>query len=224
MLASAPTARAELNISRFSVTPSTTEAGGHPNLDVSVAFEPPTADVKDIALHLPAGLTANNRAAPFCSRSTLVGDLCSLKTKVGSVALVGEALGIEATVVRNVYNVRPSGQERLRLGVPLFGSLTRGGLALTLPVNARPGDNGLDVAIAGPPREFAGYTVRIKSVTVRFKGMTKRRIRRTSRPLAFLTNPHSCAPATTVLEATAYVGPPLQVTQSSTFTPTGCAP
>ena len=115
-------AQAALNVSAFSVTPSTTKAGGHPDLTVSESFDPPTADVKQIVLHLPAGLTANARAAPFCRRSYLIADLCPLQTKVGKVSLVGIALGFEAEVARNIYNVKPSGQEALRLGVPLFGS------------------------------------------------------------------------------------------------------
>jgi hypothetical protein len=37
-------------------------------------------------------------------------------------------------VARNIYNLKPIDQEVLRLGVPLFGSVTRGGAALVLPV------------------------------------------------------------------------------------------
>ena len=80
-------AHAALNVSAFSLTPSTTKAGGHPDLTVSESFDPPTSDVKQIVLHLPAGLTANARAAPFCRRSRLVDDLCPLQTKVGKVSL-----------------------------------------------------------------------------------------------------------------------------------------
>jgi hypothetical protein len=71
LLLAAP-AQAALNVSAFSMTPSTTEAGGHPDLTVSETFDPPTSDIKQIALHLPAGLTANAHAALFCRRSYLV--------------------------------------------------------------------------------------------------------------------------------------------------------
>src|SRR6266516_3901240 len=91
-------AQGALSVSAFSMTPSTTKAGGHPDLRVSLSFNPPTTDIKEIALHLPGGLTANARAAPFCSRSYLVADLCPLETKVGQVRLVGVALGLEAEV------------------------------------------------------------------------------------------------------------------------------
>jgi hypothetical protein len=221
-LAAVPRAEAALNLSGFSVTPSTTRAGAHPSLNVSISFSPPTADVKGIALHLPAGLTANAGAAPFCSRGRLVSDLCPLETKVGSVSLVGVALGFEAEAVRNIYNVKPVGAEPLRLGVPVFGTASRGGVALILLVTRRPEDNGLDIAVAGPPREVAGYSIGIKSVGFRIRGTVRRRVKGSVRRRAFLTNPSSCRPATSALGVTAYEGPPAEVTSTSTFTPTGC--
>jgi hypothetical protein len=215
-------AQGALNVSAFSMTPSTTKVRGHPDLKVSESFDPPTADIKEIVLHLPAGLTANARAAPFCSRSYLVADLCPLQTKVGEVGLVGVALGLEAEVARNIYNLKPRGAERLRLGVPLFGSVSRGGAALVLPVRERPEDHGLDVAVAGPPREVAGYSVGIKEITFRLRGTVRARIRGRLRRRALLTNPASCGPASTALDVVAYEGPPPRLTKVSNFTLTGC--
>jgi hypothetical protein len=210
------------NVSRFSVTPSTTQAGGHPNLEVVVAFDPSSSDVRQIALHLPPGLSANSNAAPFCSRSRLLADLCDLGTKVGSVNLVGEALGFEAEAVRNLYNLAPVGQERLRLGVPVFGSLSRGGLALMLPVVAR-ADGGLDLTVAGPPREVAGYEIRIKALGFRIRGVVRKRVRRKVRTRSVLTNPSTCVPANSVLEVSSYDAAAPPVTMTSSFTPSGCA-
>jgi hypothetical protein len=154
---------------------------------VSETFDPPTSDIKQIALHLPAGWTANAHAAPFCRRSYLVADLCPLQTRVGKVSLTGIALGFEAEVERNIYNLKPSGSEALRLGVPLFGSVSRGGAALVLPVTQRPGDHGLDVAVAGPPREAGGYPVALKQITFRLKGSVRARIKGRPRRRALLT-------------------------------------
>jgi hypothetical protein len=215
-------ARAALDVSAFSVTPSTTRAGDHPTLSVSVAFNPPTSDVKAIALHLPAGLVASSRAAPYCPSRRLITDLCPLETKVGSVSLTGIALGFEAEAVRNIYNVKPVGAEALRLGVPVFGTASRGGVALVLPVTRRPQDNGLDITVAGPPREVAGYSVAIKAVSLRIRGTVRRRGRGSGRRRALLTNPRSCGAATTTLEVTAYQGPPAVFTKTSAFTVTGC--
>jgi hypothetical protein len=220
-LFAASPASAAIGISRFAVTPSTTQAGGHPTLDLSVTFDPPTSEVKNIALHLPAGLSASAQAAPSCRSELLVSDLCPLSTKVGTVSLVGEALGFQSEARRNIYNLRPTGAEQLRLGVPIFGSFSRGGIALTLPVTRR-ADGGLDVAIAGPPREVAGYSIRIKQVGFRLYGTVRRKKGRRVRRRAVLTNPSTCRPATTALEITTYDVPPATFTQTSAFTISGC--
>jgi hypothetical protein len=220
-LFAASPASAAIGISRFAVTPSTTQAGGHPTLDLSVTFDPPTSEVKNIVLHLPAGLSASAQAAPPCRSALLLSDLCPLSTKVGTVSLVGEALGFQAEARRNIYNLRPAGAEQLRLGVPIFGSFSRGGIALTLPVTRR-ADGGLDVAIAGPPREVAGYAIRIKQVGFRLYGTVRRKKGRRVRRRAVLTNPSTCRPATTALEITTYDVPPATFTQTSAFTISGC--
>jgi hypothetical protein len=216
-----PTAHSAVSVSRFAVTPSTTQAGGHPTLDLSVTFDPPTSDVRGIVLHLPAGLSANARAAPTCRSELLLSDLCSLSTRVGTVSLVGEALGFQAEARRNIYNLRRAGAEQLRLGVPIFGSFSRGGVALTLPVTRRP-DGGLDVALAGPPREVAGYAIRIKQVGFRLHGSIRTRRKGRLRRRAFLTNPRACGLASTALEITTHDVPPSTFTQASAFTITGC--
>jgi hypothetical protein len=214
-------ASAAPGVSRFSVTPSTTQAGGHPNLDIVISFDPPSSDVRQIALHLAPGLTTNGRAAPFCPRSRLLADLCDLRTKVGSVRLAGEALGFQAEAARNIYNLAPVGKERLRLGVPVFGSLSRGGLALILPVTTR-ADGGLDLTVAGPPREVAGYAIRIKEIGLRIRGVVRKRVRRRVRLRSLLTNPSTCTPAGSVLEVLSYDVSAPPVTMTSSFTPTGC--
>jgi hypothetical protein len=221
VFALAVSAAAAPTVSRFSVTPSTTQAGGHPNLEVVTTFDPPSSDVRQVALHLPTGLSVNAGAAPFCSRGRLLADLCDLRTKVGSVTLAGEALGFEAVAARNIYNLKPVGQERLRLGVPVFGSLSRGGIALMLPVTARP-DGGLDLTVAGPPREVAGYAIRIKEIGFRIRGVVRKKARRKVRIRPLVTNPSSCTPANSVLEVSSYDTTLPPVTMTSSFTPTGC--
>jgi hypothetical protein len=218
-------AQAAVSVSQFAVTPSTTQAGGHPTLTVSTAFEPPSGDVRDFVLRLPPGLTANDGAAPYCSRKRLIPDLCPSATKVGSIGVAGEAFGFEAEVKRNIYNMRPAGSERLRLGISIFGSLTTGGVAATLPVVARP-DGALSIAVTGLPNDFNGVTVKVKRVRIQLKGQVRRRVgrgkRRRVRTRALLTNPRTCQPATSALELVTHETPPTTVTSSSTFVPTGC--
>jgi hypothetical protein len=207
-------------VSGFSVTPSTTQAGGHPNLTVFASFPAPTA-VKTVALHLPAGLSADSRAAPFCSERRLRADLCSPKSKLGSISIRGEVSGLEVEVTKKIFNLKPIGAERLRLGVPLFGSLTEPGAAILAPITARSGDAGLDI-VTDLPVQVLGHSIRVKDVKAQLKGFIRTRARRVVRRKAFVTNPRSCLPAQTVLEVTSPEDPSTKATASSAFTPTGC--
>jgi hypothetical protein len=215
-----PGSKAALDVSSFSVAPSTTTAGGHPNLAISVAFAEPTTGVKDIAMHLPAGLTANPNAFAFCSRRRLVRYICPRKSRLGSIAVVAVVYGIELPVRAELYNMRPAPTERIRIGTPV--PAPQQVLAGELPIRERPSDKGLDAVVTGLPQQVAGITVRVKQVKLFFKGTVRRKIRKKWRRRAFLTNPTTCVPATSVLELTTFDVPPTVVTKTSSFTPTGC--
>jgi hypothetical protein len=217
-------ASAAVDVSHFSVTPSTTEVGAHPNLGVAVRFGEASTGLKDFALHLPAGLTANPRAIPFCSRKRLLADLCSPRSNAGSITVVGVAFGFELRVTRKIYNVRPRPTEHLRLAVPIFGSSSRPGFAAELPVTERPADKGLDIAVVGLPREVGGIAVRVKEFSFWFKGVSRTRVKKRLRKKAFLTNPPICTPATSVLELTSHDAPAAKIVRTAAFTPTGCSP
>jgi hypothetical protein len=211
-------ATAAVTVTGFSATPSTTRAGGHPNLKVSTLFSEPTT-ISGIAIHLPAGLRADSRAFPFCSRKRLLLNFCPRNTKVGSLGAVAVAYGLELPVTTSIYNVRPSPTERVRFGVPIVGA-TGTGVAAELPVRERPADKGLDLALAGLPSEVAGIPVRVTKLELSLKGVARRKVRKRIRKRPFLTNPSSCAPATTGLDVTLHDATAL--TASSSFTPTGC--
>ncbi len=215
-------ANAALSVSSFSVTPSTTQAGGHPDLNLSFSFGEPGA-VKDVALHLPPGLSANPRAIPFCSRARLVRNLCPPSSKVGSLTVTAVAYGFEVPVARNIYNASPIGTERMRLGVYVFASSPgRPGIAAELPAVERPGDRGLDMTVTGLPSEVGGIPVRLKNVTAKIRGLVRVRIKRKVRQRPFVTNPLSCTPATSLLAVTPRDAPTTSLTSSSSFTPSGC--
>jgi hypothetical protein len=223
VLAAIPgTAQGALSISQFSVTPSTTQARAHPNLSVSFSLAEPTNEINDVAVHLPAGLGASSHAIPFCTRRRLVRNLCPTKTKAGSLVVTVVAYGIELPVGRDIFNVRPVGAEPLRLGVPILGSFSRPGIAAELPAAARPADGGLDLAVKGLPSEVAGFPVRLKTVTVKLRGVARTRVKKKVRRTPVLTNPASCTPATSVLEITPQDPAAAPVTSSASFTPSGC--
>jgi hypothetical protein len=220
-LASAESAGATATISHFSVAPSTTQAGGHPNVRISTVFSEPTG-LKDVALHLAPGLTANPAAIPFCPRWRLLADLCSVSSKAGSIRVVAVAYGLDLPVTRVIYNVRPRPAERLRLGVPIIGTYSQPGVAAELPVTQRPGTTGLDLAVTGLPSEVRGIPIRVKELGLSIKGVARTRKKRRIRKRPFLTNPVSCTPATSVLNVTLQDAAVTALTASSSFTPTGC--
>jgi hypothetical protein len=220
-----PTASAHAapDVSQFSVTPSTTQAGGHPNLQISTSFSSPSSGVKDFALHLPAGLSATPTAIPYCTRKRLLADICSPRSVAGSITAVGEAYGFDVPVSRKIYNVRPVASERVRLAVPILGSLSRPGIAAELPVTERPADKGLDMVVSGLPQQVNGLPIRVKRLSIRLRGTVRTRVRKRLRTKAFLTNPRTCTPATSVLEVTTHEAPTATITKTSAFTPTGCS-
>jgi hypothetical protein len=217
------TAQATLSVSRFAVTPSTTKADGHPNLTMSFALGEPSTGVKDIAIHLPAGLSAAPRAIPYCSHYRLVRNLCASRSGAGSLTVTVVAFGLDLSVRRDIFNIKPIATERVRLGVPILGSYSGPGIAAELPVTERPSDKGLDMAVTGLPSEVGGYPVRLKEVTVSLRGTVRTRVRKKVRTKAVLTNPRSCVPATSVLEVTPRDIGAAPLTSYSSFTPSGCA-
>jgi hypothetical protein len=223
VFSSATSAEAAATVSGFAVTPSTTQAGGHPNLSVTVAFSEPTA-LSSLALHLPANLTADARAIPFCSRKSLLADFCSTGSRVGSITVVAVAYGIELPVKREIYNTRPGPTVRLLLGVPIVASYGGTGVAAELPVTERPQDKGLDIAITGLPSEVAGIPIRLKSASLWIKGVSRTRTGKRIRKRPFLTNPALCTPARSGLDVTLHDTAATMLTASSSFTPTGCRP
>jgi hypothetical protein len=209
-------------VSSFTVTPSTTQAGGHPSLVIAFSFAEPTTGVKQVALHLPAGLTAQPRAIPFCGRLTLLQNLCLPRSKAGSLSVTAVAYGFELAVTRSIYNVRPRAGERVRMGVPILGSYSEPGIAAEVPLVQRPADGGLDMTVTGLPTEVAGVPVRFRDVQLRIRASGRVRVKSKLRRRLFLTNPLSCTPATSTLAITLQESPTAPLTSVSSFTPTGC--
>ncbi len=214
----APPAQGALQITEFKLTPSTTKAGGNPNLAFSVAFlgADNRAGIKDIALHLPAGLRARPEATPYCTKKRLIENRCPIFSKIGRLAVTGTALGTSATINRKIYNMRPTGRQKVKLG-----AIALPGIPVTLPLTARPG-GGLDIGVTGVPRIGGGVTVALDRIEIWIRGKGKRRGKRKRRSKPLLVNPKSCVPADTVLDIGFYDLAVPRVTAISSFTPTGC--
>ncbi len=157
LAALAPGAKAESPIYQFEVHPSTTQAGGHPNLETLIWIgnrytqhvPPPSCDCqdpRDILVQTPAGLIGNPHATPRCSVADFAAFECPPETQVGgiTISLNAELPGTESFGgVIPVYNLDPHPGEAglLAFRVPLLES------PIFQSINARTeSDYGLDVA------------------------------------------------------------------------------
>jgi hypothetical protein len=109
----APTALANAPILSYSAVPGTTQAGGHPDLEVKFTVKSRLAqhsqspcnceDAKDALAHLPTGFIGNPHATPQCSIADFSADICPVDSQVG-IAHV-EATG--ANFNSALYNLIP---------------------------------------------------------------------------------------------------------------------
>jgi hypothetical protein len=147
------TASAKSQINHFSVAPTTTEAGGHPDVYTSVRVGNRTTeteklacncnDPKDITIHTPGGVIANNSVLPACNAAQLATYECSPDSQVGAVSLVTTFFSPWMMPIHRT--VEQEGQAALfTFVIPLIGNPTY------LSVTSRTGtDYGLDFRTIG---------------------------------------------------------------------------
>jgi hypothetical protein len=223
-------AAADVTLDEFTVTPSSTQAGSHPDVTLFQRMTPSAGDdVKDSFVRLAPGLLGNPHGAALCTREQLRSSSgCPDNANVGSVqvtALINALpiLGVPQTINGSVYNLRPLGGEPARLGLrlqplelpaPLPQALPP--VFLESPVYLRPGADGigLESLFSDQPREQSGLDIQITSVRLTFLGRTSRG--------SFMRMPTSCAPAGSLARVNSYGAPGSFAQKTFTFTPTGC--
>jgi hypothetical protein len=161
----------------FTVTPSTTQAGAHAQIDIEATF--PSKRPASVALHFPPGLVGNPNAAVKCPVATFEAGGCGNDSRVGTATAHSGILSPSG----GVYNLEPQPGEPARLGIQIVGIP----LILTIrnqaAVTLRP-DGGLDSTIAALDRgglDLDGLDLSLES--------------------RFMTLPTSCEPATVTMVA-----------------------
>ena len=220
-------ANAAFEVRSFSVTPSSLQAGSHPDVNVAIGFAPyspanPPEHVRDLVISLPPGLVGNPNVAARCAADKFAADQCAANTRVGttSVRTTIPALvtGITVTAQGDVYNLRPGPGEPARLGVvvrPPVGNK----VFLITRVALRPADGGLDSILTNIPSTatiVVPSEMFIESMNLKLLG----RPPGASGP--FMTMPTGCGPATARLAATSANGTKVSRT-AAPFTPTACS-
>jgi len=127
LLGTAARAMAETPITQFTAVPSTTQAGGHP--DVEIQFDVKDRklqksqsacnceDAKNADVHLPTGFIGNPHATPQCTLAEFSSDSCPIDSQVGIVNIVASG-GIPFNAA--LYNLVPPPDEAGLLGFKLF--------------------------------------------------------------------------------------------------------
>ena len=208
LLVAAAPASAAFSIANPSAKPADVAAGGHS--DFTVHLEPQGGKIKDIDLHLPPGVVGDPQATDKCPYSRFVADSCPANTQIGRSITTAQLGPLPQTVNGVIYNVAPKGAEAALLGVKITPPVG-GTIRLESPVTSRQ-DGGLDSTIRNLPRQVAGLDITITALDIVLFG------RAGDKP--FMTNPTSCGPAETVVDAGSYEGEATQV--KAAFTPTGC--
>ncbi|MEX0745385.1 MAG: hypothetical protein WD118_07260 [Phycisphaeraceae bacterium] len=209
------TAQASFGITALSVTPSTLQAGGNPNVTFSMSFANNTPatdeDVRDLTLHLPPGLIADPNATARCPTNVFEAAACDFTAhRIGTATIYYLDSGANPqSRAAQAYNVQTVGNEPARLG--LYAS---GMTPVPAPVSLRSADWGIDSQMTNLPRTDSGSEITITGMDLTLFGQAG------SPAAAFMTNPTSCAAASTALDVTSYGGATSQATAS--FTPTGC--
>lgn len=232
VLALPAVAAADVTVTGFSVTPSTTAAGAHPDVVVNEQFSygsSTTDSVKKTTLHFPAGLLGNPQATPKCSESDFEADSCPANTQVGETTvgtLVYAApplsLPLSISAPGSIYNLVSDSTHPAILGIVVRPGMGAPNIFLKSPVTLRTsGDFGIDSPVDDQPNSTtiappASAGVQIVSTSLTLYGT------RTGMLAPFMTNPTSCKPATTNFDAVSYEAPTKTATASSTFTPTDC--
>jgi hypothetical protein len=214
-------ASAAVSVTSFSVTPSTTQAAGHPNLvvDTSLASNPDTDDVKSLNVVLPQGLVGDPRSAGRCTQSAFTADACPADSKVGvtTVTATLQTLGSSTDSAGDVYSLAPLGSEPARLGIivrPALGPMPLQKLFLQSPVTVGPSTNfGLSTTFDNLPRQVSGFDIRTDRLKLTLFGQVAHG--------PFISNPTYCRSAIANTTITSYDSPSSS-SASAGFTPTGC--
>lgn len=219
-------ADAAYTVPNFSLTPSTTQAAGHPNL--VVAIDPDAAradltgdDLKNITIDAPSGMVFNQAAASSrCTSSQLTTDTCPAASAAGTITLTWRTLlGGSISGPGTIYVMTTPAGNAAALGVVLRPNNYR---KLSFPLsitNAVPFAAPTRFSATSIPRTIqtsGGLTI---AVTIDQINATLNAGATASGPY-FTLSPSACATATTAATFVSYAN--VSVAKSSAFTPTGC--
>jgi hypothetical protein len=216
-------AQASIDVTSFSLSPSTTQAGGTtsqpgPDLTLDAQFSHQGGDtVKDAKISLAPGILANPSVVPLCSAAQFQADNCPDASRIGHGVVTGTAPSFWTTLnlPADLYLVQPQGSEAARVGlvVTFFDYPV---VSQTAPVAIRSTpDVGLDIPLTSIPHQFDGVDVTVDSLHLTIFGSVGGR--------TFTRNATSCASLANTLTVDSWGAPSTQITKQSPYQATGCS-
>jgi hypothetical protein len=201
----APAADAAFAITSLSAQPANNNAGANSDFTIGFDVQEPSAQMRNLVIHLPPGLIGNPLATPTCTESKLKADNCSAASDVGDISntVNVQSIALPVTASGNIYNVVPRQGEPARFG---FVLTTPGNvlppIVLQSPASLRQSDFGLDTTLKNLPRTISvaniPLSIDIAGVDLTLEGKVG------SPPQGFLRNPTSCGAHSVAIDATAY--------------------
>jgi hypothetical protein len=210
-LAAVPSAHAALGVTGVTTSAAPTQAGAHAAYSLGFRFSDPGQQVKDLTIHLPPGLVGNPLAQPVCPLAQFTADQCAAATAVGTSQVNADPMDL--TIDGTIYSIQAQPGEPARLGI-VYRNPTVAKMFVQSAVSLRAADGGLDSTIKDLPRQATIAGLLPTDVTV--KGISL------ALQSSFISNPTSCGPATTRVDATSYAAPSTVTSGAASYTPTGC--
>ena len=198
----------------FSASAASTTSGGNTDLAMAVVAPAKNQALRELDIHLPAGLVADTDAVPQCSQANAAAGNCAAGTQVGTLTTKlgtgSETLDINGAI----HNVVPNSDEpaRLQAIIPVVvGPYNLGKLSLAVPTQLRSGDYGVDATTQIPTR-YEGIAVRMAELQMNLLGNVGGN--------GFIKNPSKCGVATISADMLGSGGD--SVSGSSNYTVDGC--
>jgi hypothetical protein len=150
VLGAAAPAFASESIDSFTTTSSTTQAGGHPDLETSFTLDSPGApeSARNVIFNTPEGMFGNPNAVTQCTLSDFALDQCPSNSQVGLVTIHANYNGNSNFLLGTapLFGMVPQADETARFSfiVPTLN------ISIAVPVAVRTGsDYGLRFTVAG---------------------------------------------------------------------------
>ncbi len=156
-------AQGAVGIESLQISSSTTQAGGHPNLETSFALENPgnPESVREAAVQLPQGLFGNPNAAEKCTAEDFALTQCPVDSQVGIITVKANYGGFERTLlgtapVFDMESESPDETARLAFIAPIAN------VPINIPIKVRTNtDYGLTMTVSGISQEIPLYSADI---------------------------------------------------------------